>query len=140
LLQITPHIAIDERELTFSACLGSGPGGQHVNRVESAVQLRFHVAASPSLPPRVKERLMRLAGRRLTRTGELVINAREYRSRQRNREAALERLRALVRQAAEPPKHRRPTRPTPAAGERRIRAKKQRARTKAMRRKPGPDD
>ena len=140
MLRITPDISINEEELTFVFSRAAGPGGQNVNRVESAVQLRFDAAGSPSLPAAVKQRLPHLAGKRLTRNGELVINAREYRSQRLNREAAVARLCELLRRAAQRPKHRRPTRPTRSSIEKRVRAKKQRSRMKTMRRKPSRDD
>ena len=104
------------------------------------MQLRFDAMGSPSLPPAVKQRLRHLAGKRLTRTGELVINAREHRSQRLNREASSARLCELLRRAAQRPKHRRPTRPTRSSVEKRVRAKKQRGRVKNMRRRPTHDD
>jgi ribosome-associated protein len=117
--------------------LASGPGGQNVNKVASAVQLRFDVRRSPSLPDEVRARLERLAGRRLTQDGVLVIDARRHRTRERNREDALERLAALIRKAAVPPVPRRPTRPSAAARRRRLEAKARRGTIKRLRGSPG---
>ena len=134
-IRITPAIAIDEDELEESFVLASGPGGQNVNKVASAVELRFDVARSPSLPEAVRARLMRLAGKRLTRDGVLVLHARRFRSQERNREDARERLAALIRRAADIPKPRKPTKPTRAVRERRLEEKKQHARLKRSRAK-----
>jgi ribosome-associated protein len=134
MLRITDRISIDEGELEESFIRASGPGGQNVNKVSSAVQLRFDVRHSPSLPNDVRARLERLAGRRLTREGVLVIIAQRHRTQERNREDARERLIELVREAATPPVPRRPTRPTRASRERRIESKKRRSTIKSMRR------
>jgi ribosome-associated protein len=133
MIQVTPKIALDEGELHFEFLRASGPGGQHVNRSATAVQLRFNVAQSPSLPPEVRTRLMRLAGKRITQQGELVITARRHRSQARNRREAVQRLVALIRRAALPPTPRRPTRPSPAARRRRLEAKKRHAAKKRAR-------
>ncbi len=129
-IQITPSLAIDERELDFSFARASGPGGQNVNKVESAVHLRFDVFGSPSLDGGTKRRLALLAGRRLTEAGVLVIFAQSYRSQDRNREDARSRLLALIATAAERPKFRVKTRPSLAAKRRRVEAKVQRGETK----------
>src|SRR5215471_7854932 len=133
MIRITEHIAIDESELSESFVRASGPGGQNVNKLATAVQLRFDVRHSPSLPPDVRARLARLAGRRLTQDGVLVIIAQSHRTQERNREDARERLLALIRAAAVRPKPRRPTRPTAASRERRIESKKRRAGVKRLR-------
>jgi ribosome-associated protein len=134
MIRITDRISIDESELEESFIRASGPGGQNVNKLASAVQLRFDVRRSPSLSDDVRTRLERLAGRRLTRDGVLVITAQRHRTQERNREDARERLVALIRQAATPPVPRRPTRPTKASRERRIESKKRRASIKGLRR------
>ncbi len=133
MIRITNHIAIDEREIEESFVRASGPGGQNVNKLATAVQLRFDVRHSPSLPDDVRGRLERLAGSRLTRDGVLVIGAQRHRTQARNRDDALERLVALIRQAAIAPVKRRPTRPTKASRERRIESKKRRAGIKRLR-------
>ena len=109
MIAVTEHIALDEAELVESFVRASGPGGQHVNKTSSAVQLRFDVRGSPSLPEAVKRRLERLAGSRLTGGGVLVLTAQRFRDQPRNREDALERLLELIRQAAEPPRRRQVT-------------------------------
>ena len=139
MIQVTPHIAIDPREIVETFVLASGPGGQNVNKVSSAVQLRFNVRTSASLPEDVRTRLVRLAGRRLTRDGELIIVAQSHRTQVRNRADALERLLKLIRQAAVPPVRRRPTKPTKASKTRRREAKNRRALTKQMRTRPWDD-
>ena len=133
MIRITDHIAIDESELTETFVRASGPGGQNVNKLATAVQLRFDVRHSPSLPADVRARLAALVGRRLTRDGVLVIIAQRHRTQERNREDARTRLVELIRQAAVPPKRRRPTRPTAASRERRIESKKRRSGVKRLR-------
>jgi ribosome-associated protein len=132
-IRITDQISIDESELTETFVRASGPGGQNVNKLATAVQLRFDVRHSPSLPADVRARVAVLAGRRLTQDGVLVIIAQRHRTQERNREDARERLIELIRQAAVPPKRRRPTRPTAASRERRIESKKRRSGVKRLR-------
>lgn len=133
MIRITPVIAIGDDEIAESFTRASGPGGQNVNKVETAVQLRFDVNNSPSLSEEVKARLARLAGSRLTNDSVLVIVAQRYRTRERNRADALERLIDLIRRAAERPKPRKPTKPTAAAKRRRLESKKRRSTVKALR-------
>jgi ribosome-associated protein len=133
MIRINDQIAIDEREIEENFIRASGPGGQNVNKLSTAVQLRFDVRRSPALPPDVRMRLERLAGRRLTKEGVLVITAQRHRTQERNRQDAQERLVDLVRRAAERPVARRPTRPTKASRQRRLDAKKRRSGIKGLR-------
>jgi ribosome-associated protein len=133
MIHITPHIAIDEGEIHQEFIRASGPGGQKVNKVATAVQLRFDVGNSPGLPEDVRERLIFLAGRRINNDGVLIIEARRFRTQDRNRQDAMERLIQLVRRAAEKQKPRHKTRPTPASRRRRLEAKRQRGETKRLR-------
>jgi ribosome-associated protein len=135
MIRITASISIGENELEEQFIRASGPGGQNVNKLASAVQLRFDARRSPSLPDEVRARLGRLAGRRLTREGVLVINAQRHRTQERNREDARERLFDLIRRAAVAPLPRRATKPTAGARERRLESKKRRAAIKGLRRK-----
>jgi ribosome-associated protein len=139
-LRITDTIAIDEADLEERFVQSSGPGGQNVNKVATAVQLRFDVAGSRKLPETVKHRLKTLAGRRLTAEGVLVIDARRFRTQERNRADARERLVDLIRRAAIPVQKRIPTRPTIAAKRRRLDAKKIRSTVKRARGRPLSDD
>ena len=134
MIRINAEIALEEREIEESFLRSPGPGGQNVNKLETAVQLRFDVRRSPSLPEPVRRRLERLAGRRLTGEGVLVLTAHRHRTRERNRADALERLVELIGKAAVPPVPRRPTRPTVASKRRRLEAKKRRGRNKQLRR------
>ena len=135
MLNITPSITISEEELELRFVRSSGPGGQNVNKVATAVQLRFDVGNSPSLPGDVRTRLIRVAGRRITQDGILIIEARQHRTQERNREDALARFAELVRQATIRPKPRKKTKPSKAAKERRIDSKKRRGSVKDLRKK-----
>ena len=133
MIEITPFLYIDERELTFDHIRASGPGGQNVNKVATAVQLRFDVRAS-SLPGDVRTRLASLAGKRVTGEGILVIEAKLFRTQEKNREDAILRLVELIRKAAVKPKKRTKTKPTIASREKRLKSKKARGETKRLRR------
>ncbi len=140
MIRVNAQIELDEREIQEDFVRASGPGGQNVNKVSTAVQLRFDVARSPSLPEPVRVRLTALAGRRLTHEGVLIIEAERYRSQRRNRDDALERLIDLIREACEVETPRRPTRPTLASKKRRLDSKQRRGETKKLRGlKPGTD-
>jgi ribosome-associated protein len=136
MIAVTPTLAIEESEIEESFVRASGPGGQHVNKSSTAVQLRFDARRSPSLPDDVAARLMKLAGSRATQDGVIVILAQSERSQKRNREEALARLVELIRRAATPPRPRRPTKPTRASKERRLESKLRRARLKSGRARP----
>lgn len=138
MLHITNTVAIQDWEMTETFVRSSGPGGQNVNKVSSAVELRFEAATSPSLSSPVKTRLRRLAGRRWTNEGALVIQCDETRSQVRNREIARERLKELIKAALTPPKMRIPTRPTLGSKKRRLKEKKVRGEVKALRGKVDP--
>lgn len=140
MIQITPCIAIEESELRFEFVRASGPGGQNVNKVSTAVHLRFDAGNSPSLPGDVRDRLIRIAGKKVTDDGVLIITARRYRTQNANREDAIERLAALIKRAAMAPKPRRKTRPSPASKERRLEEKRRRAEKKRSRGGVRPED
>jgi ribosome-associated protein len=138
MISINDELTLDEREIAETFIRASGPGGQNVNKVASAAQLRFDATNSPSLPEPVKARLLRLAGHRATTDGVIVITAQRFRSQERNRDDARERLVALIRRAAEPPTPRRKTRPSAAQREERLAAKSRRSALKRQRGNP-PD-
>ena len=140
MIQVTPELELDETELSFTFIRASGPGGQNVNKVSSAVQMRFDARTSPSLPNAVSTRLQKLAGARLTLDGVIVITANRFRTQERNKSDAVDRLVSLITKAAVEPVKRRPTRPTKASKERRLEGKARRAGVKSMRGRPGHHD
>jgi ribosome-associated protein len=135
MLEITENIAIPTDEIQLDFTTSSGPGGQNVNKVATAVQLRFDVRHSPSLPQEVRLRLEKLAGSRLTKDGVLVVDAHQFRTQERNRRDALHRLAELVRQAAQKPKRRRKTKPSAASKQRRLESKRRHGRIKELRKR-----
>jgi ribosome-associated protein len=140
MLIISPSIRIPFNEISFEFIRASGPGGQHVNKTSTAVQLRFHIVNSPSLPEDVKRRLMQLSGSRLTTEGELIITARRFRSQDANRRDALERLRSFLACAARPVRKRCRTRVPKASRRRRLTAKRMRGDVKKLRAKAGSEE
>jgi ribosome-associated protein len=140
MIRVTSAISIDEGEIREEFVLASGPGGQNVNKVATAVQLRFDAAACASIADDVRERLRRLAGRRMTKDGVLIIDARRFRTRERNRRDAMDRLIDLIRRAADKPKPRRKTQPTAASKRRRLADKRRRSEAKRRRRPVAPDE
>ena len=139
MIEVTANLSIDEDEIEVRHARASGPGGQHVNKTSTAIELRFDARNSPSLPEEVRERLQKLAGSRLTLDGVIVLFAQGSRSQEMNRQDAIERLVALIRQAAVRPKTRRPTKPTYSSKLRRLAGKSSRSGVKAMRGKPALD-
>ena len=139
-MKITPDVSLPDQDLVWSFVRASGPGGQNVNKVATAAQLRFDLAGTQSLDPAVKQRLRSLAGRRVTEDGALLIMARNHRTQEGNRREALERLADLIRRAWVAPKARKPTRPTRAARQRRLDTKTQRRATKSLRGRVRWDD
>jgi ribosome-associated protein len=132
-IEITPEISIDESEIQEEFVRASGPGGQNLNKVSTAVKLRFNAAASPGLSQEVRERLARIAGRRMSAEGVLVIDARNHRTQEANRREAFQRMIGMLMQASEKPKPRKKTRPTSASRVRRMQAKRRRSEIKRMR-------
>jgi ribosome-associated protein len=139
MLEINDRLRIPEAEFEWSFVRSGGPGGQNVNKVASKAVLRWHLAASPSVPEAVKARLQAHQRRRITGEGDLVLTSQRYRDQERNRQDCLDKLRELILQAATPPRPRRPTRPTRGSREARLRAKRRRSATKAERRKPAEE-
>jgi ribosome-associated protein len=140
MLEISSSVSLNEDEFQIDFIRASGPGGQNVNKVSTAAQLRFDIRSSPSLEPEVKERLIKLAGSRVTDDGVLIIEAKRYRTQEQNRFDAVQRLTTLVQKALEKPKTRRKTRPTLASKQRRLEAKRQRGEKKRWRGRPAVDE
>jgi ribosome-associated protein len=140
MIKVTPDITISEDEIQIQFMRASGPGGQHVNKTATAVQLRFDIKNSLSLPGDIRERLLRFPDRRITTDGVLVITARRFRSQDQNRQDAVQRLIDLVQKSAEKPRRRRKTKPTPASKKRRLEAKRRQGAKKGMRRQVSKND
>ena len=138
-MRITPSLIIDEKEIREQFMRSSGPGGQNVNKVATAVQLRFNIRHNRSLPDDVRDRLTRSAGNRITEEGDLIIEARRFRTQERNRQDARERLVVLIRKAAIKPKIRRKTKPSASSIKRRLEEKLHRGKIKQLRRRPGDE-
>ena len=139
MIPILNHIAIDEKELQFDFIRASGPGGQHVNKVATAVQLRFDVKRSPNLPEAIRTRLLEIGGKKVTARGVLIIEAKRFRAQERNRQDALDRLIALIKKASKKPRPRLQTKPSRASKERKLAQKKYRSRIKQTRRPVEPE-
>lgn len=135
-MKVTQDLAIDDSELKISFMRSPGPGGQNVNKVATGVHLRFNITHSPSLSEDIRARLIVLVGKKLTSTGDIIIRATRYRTQNRNKEDAIQRLREFIQKAAEPPKKRKKTKPSQAAKTARIENKKMRAKTKNLRKDP----
>lgn len=137
MIEITPDIIIQDDEIDFEFIRASGPGGQNINKVASAVQLRFDLMNSTSLPPEVRNRLISIAGNRISSEGILMIEAKRFRSQERNRQDALDRLIKIIKAATKEPAPRKPTKPTEESKRRRLESKRHRSLTKRQRRSPG---
>jgi len=140
MIPVTPEITLSEKEIVLDFVRASGPGGQNINKVDTAVTLRFNVKASPSLPEDTRNRLIGLAGKKITGEGFLIIKAKRFRTQHRNRKDAVNRLVEMIKKAAQKPRQRRKTKPTKASRERLLTSKRQRGQVKKLRRKVTPTD